>query len=558
MPSSFDPVLPQKFERFAGGIWNTQNATSPDPARVETAAKKLGFDCEVTVNASGALVLSANDLTLDTVLETKEHGDITGHEAMEFAKTGKLRCQSPFRESSSWAAFFALSPQGKPFVFDVGSGTHWLNEADWGKLLMGEPEPLPDDVSTDADDSPPERALDPVASLAENIIVFDVVENPFDTLPHFVDMWIPADEVTLLAGHGGGGKSYVALSLAVHVALGHPFGALTTTQANVLFFSGEDGAKVLRQRLARICRALKIDSAELDGKLYLLDASDIDPALHREQKVSVRGRQQIITETLLLDALSGLVKKLDAGLVIVDNASDAYDDDEIKRARVRAFVRSLRSRIARPGRAVLLLAHINKASAIGGRGAGSEDYSGSTAWHNSVRSRLSLIPDGDDALKIEHLKANLGAKYAPVRLEWHDGVPLVAGSYTNLGGDAQNAIVKAAQKALDDEHKAALVILVQDFDRRGERVTTAFQGSATVFKLLKGQPGFPKGTNSERLMLLLRALETEGRVFRRTVRTPDRKLKETFTCRMEGAPIPAKSSADTFLENGEECANALA
>jgi hypothetical protein len=328
--------------------------------------------------------------------------------------------------------------------------------------------------------------------------------------------------------------------------LGLPFANLSTTQANVLFFSGEDGAAVLRQRLARICRALKIDLHRLEGKLHLLDASDIDPALHREQRVTNGGRQHIVTETLLLDTLAELVCKLDVGLVVIDNASDTYDDDEIKRARVRGFVRSLRSHIARPDRAVLLLAHINKASASGGRGAGTEDYSGSTAWHNSVRSRLSLISDGNNALTIEHMKANLGEKAEQVRMEWHEGVPLVAGRYTSAGAEA----AAVAEKVLADTDKAALITLIQSFDRRGERVTVSFNGNATVFKLLKGEPGFPKNTDSERLMRLLRELETEGRIFRRTVRTPDRKHREVFTC----APILESPAAGAGRSQKEVCA----
>jgi hypothetical protein len=387
---------------------------------------------------------------------------------------------------------------------------------------------------------------DPVASLEQNIIKLDVLEDPFAILPHYVDKWIPHNEVTLLAGHGGSGKSYVALIIAVHVALGRPFATLPTTQANVLFFSGEDGAAVLRQRLSRICRALKIALPRLEGKLHLLDASDIDPALHREQRFNSGGQQHIVTETPLLDTLAELVQKIDVGLVVIDNASDTYDDDEIKRARVRGFVRSLRSRIARPDRAVLLLAHINKASASGGRGAGTEDYSGSTAWHNSVRSRLSLISDGKDALTIEHMKANLGAKAEQVRMEWHEGVPLVAGSYTSAGAEA----AAAAEKVLADTDKAAIVKLIQGFDKRGERVTTSFQGSATVFKLLKGEPGFPKNTERERLMRLLRELETEGRIFRRTVKTPDRKQREVFTC----APILESPAVGAERSQKEVCA----
>ena len=381
---------------------------------------------------------------------------------------------------------------------------------------------------------------DPVGRLEQNIVSMDTVTNHHDNeLPHFVDRLIPLDEVTLLAGHGGVGKSLVALSVSVHVALGLPFGGLITTQTNVLFFSGEDGAKVLRQRLARLCSALKISPAQLEGKLHLLDASDIDPALHREQKVIIGGRQQIKTETSLLDSLAVLVTKLGVGLVVVDNASDTYDDDEIKRARVRAFVRSLRQRIARPGRAVMLLAHINKASANGGRSAGTEDYSGSTAWHNSVRSRLSLISEKDGSLKIEHAKANHGPKADPVKLEWFDGVPLVAGSYTSPDQAANSDIQKANERARDEADKSALSSIIQSFDRRGERVTTAAQGSATVYKLLKADPAFPKVMDAERLMRLLREMETDGRIFRRFVKTPDRKQREVFTCAVDSiAPIP--------------------
>ena len=125
--------------------------------------------------------------------------------------------------------------------------------------------------------SNPRGKNDPVQSLEQNIIkldLLDVLENPFDILPHYVDKWIPYNEVTLLAGHGGSGKSYVALNIAIHVALGMPFADLPTTQTTVLFFSGEDGEVLLRHRLFKLGRALKIEPTELEGKLHLLDASD--------------------------------------------------------------------------------------------------------------------------------------------------------------------------------------------------------------------------------------------------------------------------------------------
>lgn len=399
------------------------------------------------------------------------------------------------------------------------------------------------------DANPTEVALDPVASLQANIIALDSLSAE-GTLPHVVDRWIPHDEVTLLAGHGGGGKSFVALSLGLHVALGLPFGNLATTQTKVLFFSGEDGARVLRLRLAKICRALNIDPRQLDGQLHLLDASDIDPALHREQRVTISGRQQILTETPLISSMAKMVQAMEIGFVIVDNASDAYDDDEIKRARVRTFIRSLRSRIARPGRAVLLLAHINKNSAKERTDA--EDYSGSTAWHNSVRSRLSLIPASNGVLTIKHVKANLGVKADPVRLEWCDGVPLVEGSFDTTGAEAAESILKAAERERDSADKAALVELIMDFDKRGERVTTSINGPATVFRLLKSHPTFPKGMGSDKLTRLLRELETDRRIFRRTVKTPDRKWREVFSCDQDPEKSAPNAPCESAIAASEE------
>lgn len=314
------------------------------------------------------------------------------------------------------------------------------------------------------------------------IVPLDVQGNAFEPLPHCVDQWIPLDEVTLLAGHGGGGKSYIALSLAVHVALGRPFGPLLTTQTNVLFFSAEDSARVLQLRLARICRMLGITPSQLRGKLVLLDVSDTEPALFRKSALPA------------LDRLAALAEKHNAGLVVIDNASDAFDGDEIKRAEVRAFVRALRARIARPSRAVLLLAHINKGSAISGKGAGTEDYSGSTAWHNSVRSRLSLNPAGIDTPTVDHMKANHGPKASPVRLEWRDGVPVVV----------TGALVDyEAEAARREDQKQALVEVVRKIEAKGDRVPTGRHGPHSTFNALRTFPDFPDGLDRDHFLQFL-------------------------------------------------------
>ena len=184
------------------------------------------------------------------------------------------------------------------------------------------------------------------------------------------------------------------------------------------------------------------------------------------------------------------MQELAPGVIIIDGASDTYDDDEISRARVRAFVRSLRQRIARPGRAVLLLAHVNKTTAKAGAEVSAEAYSGSTAWHNSVRSRLALTGEQGSVLTLTHQKANHATKAEPILIEFRDGVPAIVGQ----GPHPAAEFLARQQRDQDERDKAALLLLVQRFEARGERVTTAAQGPSTVHRLLSGEPGFPPRT----------------------------------------------------------------
>ena len=341
-------------------------------------------------------------------------------------------------------------------------------------------------------------------------------------LPHIVDRWTPENEITLLGSHGGSGKSYVALNIAIHVALGRPFGGLTTKQVNVVFYSAEDPAQVLRHRLRKLCRALNIDLKSLDGKLHLLDASDIDPTLHRGRGFSVTK-----TETTALQHLAKYIDKHDIRFCIIDNASDTFDDDEIKRSAVKTFIRSIRTHLARPHRAVLLLAHINKMNARGGKNTDSEDYSGSTAWHNSVRSRLSLNSDkASGVMTIIHHKANLGELALPVSLEWINGVPLAG--VQNPDREAQALAQAANDKAKDAQDKQALAQLIEAFSNRGEYVNTTMTGPYSTYKLLKGDPSFPKVLDAERFKRLIREMQDSGILHRKAIKTASRHTKEIF------------------------------
>lgn len=106
----------------------TEAMVLPDAKTIREITRKAGVEMSITAGNNG-LRIAANDLTLATEIETKDHGNLTVNEIIALGIPGKLRCQTPFRDSISWAALYNTNDDGIPFVFDSGTGiTHWLNE----------------------------------------------------------------------------------------------------------------------------------------------------------------------------------------------------------------------------------------------------------------------------------------------------------------------------------------------------------------------------------------------------------------------------------------------
>ncbi len=472
----------------------------------------------------------------------------------------QTRCDPPLSDADviylADRAFEAKHAKGwsEPTPRDVGyEGPPSIPGAD-AVAAQGGRQPSPRDASVEGPASIPGADADAATSLQARLVPL-VDLDAADPALFFVESILPAGEVTLLGGHGGLGKSYIALLLALHIVTRPTFGNLAIRESTVLFYSAEDGAATLRYRVRRLCAAHAIDPATLDGKLHLLDMSDDDAALHRECVRYTAGEKRVSLTTATLDDLAELVRELNPGVVIVDGASDTYDDNEVDRARVRAFVRSLRQRIARPGRAVLLLAHVNKITAKAGSAADGEAYSGSTAWHNSVRSRLALTGEADGVLTLQHQKANLGSKADPIQIEFRSGVPCLVGQGAHPAAD----VIAGRERERDEQDKVRLLAMIRRFEQLGERVPASATGPCTAHRLLRDEIGFPENTDSSRLMRLLRELQGSARLFRATVRTVDRKYREVFSTvpgGQESAPMPsaapsAAPSGDRFGDQKE-------
>lgn len=322
--------------------------------------------------------------------------------------------------------------------------------------------------------------------------------------------------LVLLGGHGGAGKSILALIIAAHVAAGANWCGHALHRGRVLFVSLEDPAELVRWRLRKILETYDLDPQAVAENLVLMDGSGADAALMIE-RIDGGARWMLRTPAMLELAEAAF---FGATLIVIDNASDAFAGNENDRRLVRAFMRELREMGRTARAAVLLLAHIDKAAAkFGGQG---NNYSGSTAWHNSARARFALKVDGA-CITLEAEKNNLGKLPEPLHFRWSEHGVLIP----TTPAAAADAMANDPNVAADNGEVLALL------RSAGCDVPTATVGAYTAYATLKHRHAFPqwagKGAGGKRRFLqALERLERIGKIRRETYTTRSRHQSERW------------------------------
>lgn len=227
---------------------------------------------------------------------------------------------------------------------------------------------------------------------------------------------LPACRVTSMIGNGGFGKTTVANQLAIAVATNSPIYGMAVSGGPVLGIFCEDEGPEIERRTRLICEAEGIDLRLLDA-LYLLSRDGSDNIL------CAFDHDQIVL-TPFYWQLDATVANIRPRLTIIDTAADIFAGDFNSTPHVRQFIKvALGGLCARHETAVLLLAHPSASAIASGDGGGF-----STAWNNSVRSRLYLRrPKSDDTDAIadrrvlEIKKANYGPTGATIPLRYERG-----------------------------------------------------------------------------------------------------------------------------------------
>lgn len=242
---------------------------------------------------------------------------------------------------------------------------------------------------------------------------------------------VPQKTVTLFSGDGGTGKSLLALQLAVAVSAARPWIGMDVSEGSVIYMSAEDDDDELHRRVDDILRADGRNYDDIAG-LTLRSLAGEDALLAIESQVS-------LTATGLFQELDRQAADEAPALIVIDTLADVYPANENDRAKVRQFIGILRGLALKRDCAVLLLGHPSLTGLASGTGS-----SGSTAWNNSVRSRLYLSRITDNGFEMDPdrrvmttMKANYGRVGGETHMKWAGGVFVAEQAAQGLDAMAQ-------------------------------------------------------------------------------------------------------------------------
>lgn len=213
--------------------------------------------------------------------------------------------------------------------------------------------------------------------------------------------WVPDLAMTMIYGESGGGKTFLALDMACHIAAGMDWHGHRTKKGISVYLAGE-GNYGMRQRIAAWCKAHSVDS--LDNLLISNKAIDLDsPSASAQIIGAVR---ELTTEDVVQVTIDTVNNHM------IGNENDARDTRNMLNA-VQIVGRALNA-------SMTLVHHTGNAIEAKNRARGS------SAWKASMDSQI-LVSKKDGLIEVictkmkdtEEPQAIFG-KIEPVGLGWID------------------------------------------------------------------------------------------------------------------------------------------
>src|SRR5262249_32351198 len=262
---------------------------------------------------------------------------------------------------------------------------------------------------------------------------------------------------------------------------GKPWLGIAVRQGPVIYLGAEDEADELHRRLGAILRYYGATFSDIVGGLHLLSYVGEDCLL------GIPDHQDIIRPTDLFQRILADAIKIEPVSVMIDTLTDVYAGDEINRNQTTQFVKLLQHMAIKARCSVAILAHPSNAGMATGSG-----LSGSTGWHNKVRSRLYMraptTAKGEeidsDVREIQFLKNNYGRQGDSNQIRWEKVVLVPEGGPASFERIARDR---------DDEHR--FLDLLAKYEGQGRKLshkTAARDYAPRVFAAEKGSIGLKR------------------------------------------------------------------
>lgn len=217
------------------------------------------------------------------------------------------------------------------------------------------------------------------------IDVAAMLARPDEPIPWRCDRIAADGYLTVLAGRGGEGKSWMALALACGVARGRPAAGITCTQGRVLLFDAENGPSLIakRFRAAGVTADLAVQPVDAGGLHFAKDHDWF-------WKVIKQNRADLV----VFDSLR-----------VLSSGAKESDGDEME-----PIITRLKQLARETGAAILLIHHRGKGE--------TSDYRGSSTILDQTDmlftlGRVAGDPEGRRRRKVTTIKCRIDEEPAP-------------------------------------------------------------------------------------------------------------------------------------------------